>query len=641
MLTDRTRTVNPHQPRRTPRTARRTLAAGLASAALSAGQLTVMFAAAGPAGAASTSSPVITFAATSVSAFTARASYTVNRAPKQIAGVVCSLTPKGGAASNASCGAVTASTATSTSYAVTLSGLNAASYTYQATVKLTDGGKGTNSTGFTVKPVAALCTVTPYAAAYTANPHTATGSCTGVGGVDLSADLNLSGTTHTNAGAYSADPWTFTDPARNYTNPGGTIGDTISQAKATCTVASYSSDYDASPHTATGSCTGVGGVDLSADLNLAGTTHTNAGSYSADPWTFTDPSGNYTNQGGTVGDTIAQATANCTVTPYRVTYDANPHTATGTCTGVGGVDLSADLNLTGTTHTAAGAYPADPWSFTDPSGNYTPGGGTVGDAIDQAITFTSTPPAHAVIGGGTYTPTATSSSGSPTLSIDNPNTAPCAMAADGSVTFTAAGTCTIDANQAGANQVQQSFTISVPLAPIPQIQVNYPNDPQVPVIPPNPGIANCPPQDSENGGCAINPLDGTITNVFDARSSIDPNLDPSRDTVTYHWQIFWPFGSFGDATYNAAGISGYRSPVLTIAMDSLPDLSTSGSDIYWRAGLTVTVNGQVSQTVYFRFIYASDIPIELSTSCLITGYDLGGGLCSETAPQLLPATEPT
>ena len=47
--------------------------------------------------------------------------------------------------------------------------------------------------------------------------------------------------------------------------------------------------------------------------------------------------------------TINKATETINVAPYTVTYDGNPHTATATATGVGGVDLSADLNLTGMT----------------------------------------------------------------------------------------------------------------------------------------------------------------------------------------------------------------------------------------------------------------------------------------------------
>ena len=43
----------------------------------------------------------------------------------------------------------------------------------------------------------------------------------------------------------------------------------------------------------------------------------------------------------TVSVIVKKANATITVTPYSVTYDGNPHTATGTATGVGGADLSS------------------------------------------------------------------------------------------------------------------------------------------------------------------------------------------------------------------------------------------------------------------------------------------------------------
>jgi hypothetical protein len=69
-----------------------------------------------------------------------------------------------------------------------------------------------------------------------------------------------------------------------------------------------------------------------------------------------------------------------TVTPYNLNYDGGAHTATGTATGIGGVDLSADLTLTGTTHTNADTY-TDTWIFHDPTGVYADASGTVIDGI--------------------------------------------------------------------------------------------------------------------------------------------------------------------------------------------------------------------------------------------------------------------
>src|SRR5206468_1803832 len=226
----------------------------------------------------------------------------------------------------------------------------------------------------------AVITVTPYHVTYDGLAHTATGTATGVGGVNLSAGLNLSGTTHTNAGAYNGDIWTFTDPSGNYNNASGTVNDSISKANAVSIVVTpYSVTYDGLPHTATGTATGAAGENLSAGLNLSGTTHTTAGNYNGDVWTFTDPAGNYNNASGTVDVSISKANATISVTPYSVSYDGLAHTATGTATGAAGANLSAGLNLSGTTHTAAGIYNGDAWTFTDSSGNYNNASGTIAD----------------------------------------------------------------------------------------------------------------------------------------------------------------------------------------------------------------------------------------------------------------------
>jgi len=203
----------------------------------------------------------------------------------------------------------------------------------------------------------------------------------GVLNEDLSG-LNLTGTTHVNAGTYTSDPWTFTDTTGNYNDASGTVIDTIAKADATIVVTPYNVTYDAAAHTATGTVKGVLNENLSG-LILTSTTHINAGTYSSDPWTFTDATGNYNDASGTVIDTIAKANATIVVTPYNLTYDAAAHTATGTAKGVQNENLSG-LNLTGTTHTNAGTYTSDPWTFTDTTGNYNDASGTVIDTIAKA-----------------------------------------------------------------------------------------------------------------------------------------------------------------------------------------------------------------------------------------------------------------
>src|SRR5205807_4382426 len=120
-------------------------------------------------------------------------------------------------------------------------------------------------------------------------------------------------TAHTNAGTYSSDYWTFTDVTGNYTDVAATtINDTITKTTATINVTPYTVTYDTTAHAATGAVTGVGGVSL-AGLDLSHTAHTNAGTYSSDVWTFTDPTGNYMNVAATaITDIINKAVASVT-----------------------------------------------------------------------------------------------------------------------------------------------------------------------------------------------------------------------------------------------------------------------------------------------------------------------------------------
>ncbi|MEQ1516937.1 MAG: dockerin type I domain-containing protein, partial [Usitatibacteraceae bacterium] len=83
----------------------------------------------------------------------------------------------------------------------------------------------------------------------------------------------------------------------------------------------------------------------------------------------------------------------------------------------------------------------------------------------QTISFTSVAPTTATVGGATYTVTATATSGLPVaFTIDAAAGAVCSIAG-ATVSFTGAGTCVINANQAGnasfgaAPQVQQSFAV--------------------------------------------------------------------------------------------------------------------------------------------------------------------------------------
>jgi hypothetical protein len=232
----------------------------------------------------------------------------------------------------------------------------------------------------------ASVSVQGFTGVYDGQPHGATGTATGVNNANLANLLNL-GASFSNVPGGTAN-WTFHDPAGNYSDASGSVAITIGKAAAAVAVTPYAITYDGNAHTATGTATGVSGAAL-AGLNLSGTTHTAAGTYS-DPWTFTDATGNYNNASGTVSDSIARAKATVVVTPYSVVYDGSAHTATGSAKGVKGESL-AGLSLAGTTHTNAGTY-TDTWTFTDVTGNYNNASATVTDQIGiAAATITLAP----------------------------------------------------------------------------------------------------------------------------------------------------------------------------------------------------------------------------------------------------------
>ncbi|HET8966247.1 MAG TPA: hypothetical protein VFN20_08530, partial [Candidatus Acidoferrum sp.] len=288
--------------------------------------------------------------------------------------------------------------------------------------------KQSAAASLTISKADAHITVTGYSVTYDATAHTATGTASGVESptpADLTSLLHLNGTTHTDAGDFT-DTWTF-DGSENYNATSGNVHDHIEQANAAVNVTGYSVTYNAAPHTPTGTATGVGGVNLSAGFNFSGTSHTDAGDYPLDSWSFSGGV-NYKDQSGTVHDHIDKADASVAVTAYSVTYNGAPHTATGTATGVGGIDLSSGFNLAGTSHTDAGDYPNDPWSFAG-GVNYKDQSGTVHDHIDKAAVT-------AAAGGGTAT-------------FDGTNKAPSNCAVTGA--YTGDLTCTNNPASVGPN----------------------------------------------------------------------------------------------------------------------------------------------------------------------------------------------
>ena len=324
---------------------------------------------------------------------------------------------------------------------------------YQAvfTNECTPATATSNAATLTVNKANATVVVTPYHVTYDCNEHTAgVASITGKYG-EIGATVgtvNVSNTAHTGAGTYSSDTWSFTGTA-NYNNitagPATTITDIIDQAPSTTTVTAPGATYTCSPYvgasasvtSGTGSCV----LNQSLPVKYIGRSPTVYGPSNTAP---TD-AGDYTAQARYMGDanhltsndskdfSIAKANATINVPGYHVTYDCNAHTSTGTATGVCSPsdDLGSLLHLN-TTHTDAGDYPSDSWTF-DGNNNYNSDSDTVHDIIDKAdttssvtsnhnpstigqnVTFTATVARKSALSGCTPTGTVTFKDGSTTL----------------------------------------------------------------------------------------------------------------------------------------------------------------------------------------------------------------------------------
>ncbi len=148
------------------------------------------------------------------------------------------------------------------------------------------------------------------------------------------------------------------------------------------------------------------------------------------------------------------ATGGASGNPVTFTIDA---TATGVCTLSAGVVTYQHVGTC--TVNADQAGNADYLAANQVQRSYTVGQGS------QAIAFTSTAPADVKVNGSTYTVTATGGASGNAVTFTSATPSVCTVAGS-TVSFGGAGTCTINANQAGnadylaAGQVQQSFAVT-------------------------------------------------------------------------------------------------------------------------------------------------------------------------------------
>ena len=254
------------------------------------------------------------------------------------------------------------------------------------------GGPGYNaapqvSSNTAAQKANATVNVTPYNTTYDGQPHTATGSATGAKGEDLNSLLDLSGTTHTDAGAYNGDLWSFTGDG-NHNSANGSVNDSIGQASVTATAGGGSATFDGSTHAPSG-CTVTG--DYTGDLscvNNPASAGPDAGTHTISPVVSGTGLSNFAitsvNGSFTIDKAATTTIVTCEADPF--TYTGSAHTpCSAKVTGPGGLDQSLAViytdNINAGTATASASY--------EESANYSASSDSETFEIGKAATTTT------------------------------------------------------------------------------------------------------------------------------------------------------------------------------------------------------------------------------------------------------------
>lgn len=196
---------------------------------------------------------------------------------------------------------------------------------------------------------------------YDGAAHAASGTATGIGGENLGPltfTYNGGSQLPLNAGTYAVVA-SFAGN-ENYASASGNATITIDKATATVTVNGGTFTYDAQPHAATGSVTGIPGEapgPLTFTYNGAPEPPVGAGTYEV-VGSFAGTA-NYFAASATATIVIEKATPSVTINGGSFTYDAAPHAATGSATGIGGSSLGPltfTYNGSATAPVNAGTY---------------------------------------------------------------------------------------------------------------------------------------------------------------------------------------------------------------------------------------------------------------------------------------------
>jgi ribosomal protein L18E len=186
-------------------------------------------------------------------------------------------------------------------------------------------------------------------------------------------------TTHTNAGTYASDSWSFTGAA-NYNNIGNTtITDIIDKANATVTADDKTKTYGQLNPTLTATVVGevTGGDPVNYTLSTSATQYSNVSTYVITLTLGSNPNYNVTPTNGTL--TIEKANATVTADDKTKTYGQLNPTQTATVVGevTGGDPVNYTLSTAATQYSNVGTYVITLTLGSNPNYNVTPTNGTL------------------------------------------------------------------------------------------------------------------------------------------------------------------------------------------------------------------------------------------------------------------------
>jgi hypothetical protein len=281
---------------------------------------------------------------------------------------------------------------------------------------------------------------------------------------------------------------------------------------------------------------------------------------------------------------VNRANATVVVTPYTVTYDGSPHTATVTSiTGVNGeTGATVGVVTLSTTHTAVGTYASDSWSFTGTANYNNIASTTITDTINPvSIATTTMPSAPSVTYGqnGSVTVTVSSASGTPT----------------GTVTLTVDSGTPLSNTLAGG---MATFTISGLNAGVHNLAANY----------------------AAQGTFAAGSATGALTvNKANATVLVTPytvTYDGTAHTATY--TITGVNGETG-ATVGAVTLNTTRTNAGTYASDTWSFTGTANYNNIASTTITDTINKATATVVVTPYTVTYDGSAHTATVTSITG----------------------